>query len=146
MSSKRKTSRKKHSAEIITIILIMKSFEKSHFEIVDHLNIIKSSIIIIIHRHQRQSQSFLRVIKRTDRFLKLMTREQRRLICHVDNNSHENFVALTISFKSGKKIHRETARKYLKNVSIFCFKTRFKSYFTAKHKAARYRWAQDHKN
>ena len=146
MSSNRKIFRRKHSTEIITIILILKNCEKSHDEIVRYLNIAWSSIIIIIHRNQRQSKSTFRINKRTNRSLKLTTRDSKCLLRHVKINSHDSFAALTTLSKSEKRLHRNIVRKYLTVKNYFRFRICSKLYLTAKYKIVHYRWILEYKN
>jgi hypothetical protein len=142
MSSKIKTVRNEHSSKTIAVILI----RKSHEQIVDHLKLSKFIVIIIVHRIQRQKHSFLRLTKRADRSHKLNARAWRRLFRHVETNSSDDFATLSIFSKITHSIHRVTIRSYLKIVDYLRFKTRKKSFLTAKHKLAWLKWAREHVN
>ncbi len=137
MPSKLKTFRREHSSETIAVILILKNLSKSHEQIVDHLKLSKFIVIIIVHRIQRQENSSLRLTKRVDRSLKLNARARRRLIRHVESNSTDDYATLSTLSKATHSIHRVTIRSYLKIADYLRFKTRKKSFLTAKHKLAR---------
>ncbi len=137
MSSKRKTSGCEHSSEIIAIALTLKSLNKSYDEIASHLKLAKFTIVSIIHRHEKQSNSLLRPSKRAGRPLTLNARARRRLICHVKSNPRDNFAALVTLFKTGTTSHRVTIRRYLKIAGYLRYKARRKLFLSFKHKQAR---------
>jgi transposase len=146
MSSKSKTSRRKHSSKTIAVIIILKSIEKSHDEIVSHLKLSKFIVTSIIHRQQRQEECPLRPTKRADRPLLLNARARRRLIRHVESNLQDDFATLTNPSKITNSIHRVTIRSYLKTAGYLRFKARKKLFLTFKYKLARLKWAREHVN
>lgn len=133
------------TSETIAAIIALHKAGKSHAQIGAQLNLAKSTVTTTINRHNRQPTQPLRPTKRAGRPLKLDERSKRALIRHVERYPHDNLKALGTPSKSGTTLSRPTLRRYLKAEGYFRFKARRKPFLTSKHKAARLKWAKEHK-
>ena len=145
MPSKPKSSRREYSSETISAILELHKSGQTHGEIAHHFKIPKSSVTTILHRQARQPKQPLQPTKRPGRPPKLDARAQRAIIHHLEKFPHDNLHALSTPPKFGSTISRTTIRKYLKAAGYFHFKARRKPFLSDKHKAARLKWAKEHK-
>lgn len=71
MPSIPKTSRQKHLAETLAIIISMYEKNKSHLQIVDHLKLAKSIETSIIYYHNKQPKHLFQSTKWASQPLKL---------------------------------------------------------------------------
>lgn len=87
---------------------------KSHTKIFNFVKISKLTIMQIIQYMLRNPNISYCKTKYVRQFTKLNAQFQRVLLCHIKQNPNDNFVALSISSKSGYKLFQTTIRSYLK--------------------------------
>ncbi len=145
MPSKPKSFRREYSSETISAILELHKSGQTHGEIAQHFKISKSSVTTILHRQVKQPQQPLQPTKLPNRPPRLDARAQRAIIRHVEKFPHDNLHALWTPSKSNSTISRTIIRKYLKAEGYFRIKARKKLFLSDKHKAARLKWAKEHK-
>ncbi len=114
MPSKPKTSRREHSPETVSVILMLHNLGKSLAQISDHVKVPRATVGHIIHRATRAPDNQLRSNKRAGRPPKLDARARRALIRHVERNPHDNLASLGTPSKTGKTLGRKAVRSYLK--------------------------------
>ena len=146
MPSEPKTARREHSSETIAVVLALRGLGKSHGEIGRHMNLARTTVTTLLHRADRQPDGPSHSKKRPGRPNKLDTRARRALIRHIEKNSHDNLLCLATPSKSGKKLHKNTVRKYLKKAGYLRFRARKKPFLIERHKLARLKWAKEHEH
>lgn len=146
MLNQPKTSRREHSSETISSIIVLHASGQSHSEIAHQIGIPKTSVTRILHRIARDPKNPQLKNKKHGRPRKLDERAKRNLIRHVEKYSQENLHSLSTSSKSGQQLFRNIVRKYLKTVGYLRFKTRRKSFLTDAQRKIRLKWAMEHRH
>lgn len=144
MLAKPKTAKRKHSNEIILVIFVWHSAGKLHKKIANYIKIPKLTVTRILQRGSKNPNKPYHKTKHVAQSTKLNAWSQRALICHIERFLHDNFAALSTSFKSGHTLSRETVQSYLKIARYLRVTACRKLCLTRKHKEAKLRSAQKH--
>jgi transposase len=142
--SEPKTTRRKHSSEIIAVNLALDAIGYSIRQICNENGLPKSTVYGIIRRAVRNPDSFYRKARRTGRPAKLDERAERRLMRYIGANPRQTIAFYFTHLKSGYLIHLNTTRRYLKKNEIYAFRPRKKPYLSKAHKRFRMKWAKEY--
>ena len=139
------TIKRQLSVEFREAVFAFREKNQTYDEIVRQMKLVRSIVIIIIHRVNRQQNVFFVRLKRMNRFFKLSDREKQTFICHIDNNSQNSLIVFVISLKSNHQFFRNIVRKYMKFADFLRFRIKRKSYLIVRHKIVRLIWIRYHK-
>jgi len=142
MVYQRKTDRREHPPEVISVIWALHYIGYSTSKIRLENGLPKSMIISIIRRVQKHPNNPYCQVIRTGRPLKLNPQAKRRLVRFTANHPFKTITSLSMLSKSGYRMHVNTTRRYLAKNCYYAFRPQKKPYLRSYHKTQRYRWAQ----
>lgn len=130
MSFKPKMSKKKHSPEIILVILIFHNLGKSLAQICNYIKVLWATVSYIIYWATWVPNNQLHLNKWVEWPLKLDACAQKALIYHVEQNLYDNLVLLGTPSKTEQTLDYKSVQSYLKNASYLWFKAPKKLFLT----------------